>query len=97
MSINDFRRLDAAGLIINIWTYANAGSKHTTACEICQRYSNLSIQALAEKWEEKWGDMEYLVKKIIENDRKYINIINRYSASTKNQILDFIEKYNKKN
>ena len=95
MSIKDSQQLDAPDLIINIWTY-NENKKHLHICEICQAYSNLSIKALRDKWEEDWGDFQYLVQKLIECNRYYIDI-GKYSNETKHQIIDFIKKYNKKN
>ena len=95
MSLVDFQQFDAPDLIINIWTY-NETKKHLNICDICQRYSDLSIQALREKWEKEWGDMDYLVEKIKKRDTHYFNI-GKYSSATKHQIIDFLKKYNKKN
>lgn len=95
MSIIHFQQLDAADLIINIWLY-NQNKEHLAICPICKRYTDLSIQALRDKWEEDWGDFEYLVKKLVKTNKQYINL-GAYSSETKHQIIHFIKKYNKKN
>ena len=80
---------------VNIWCY-NQNEKHKNLCTICQTYTKLSIKALREKWQEDWGDLDYLVQKIIEGNRQYIDL-GKYSNETKHEIIDFIKKYNKKN
>ena len=94
MSINDFRQFDASDLIINIWYY-NQNKKHLHTCGICQKYISLSIQALQEKWEEDWGDMNYLVREL-NNCSRYFDF-GLYSSATKHQIIDYLKRYNKKN
>ena len=95
MSFVRFQQLDAPDLITNIWTYSQS-KKQLHICDICQTYTELSIQALREKWEEDWGDFQYFVKKLIECDKLYIDV-GKYSNKTKHEIIDFIKKYNKKN
>ena len=90
MSANIFDGFDAAELVIYIWN-----SEHRDMCPDCKKYNQLSVKALKKKWEEDWGDFDYLVKKLLQKDSQYINP-SRYSTKTKGQLIDFIKKYNKK-
>ena len=94
MNFTHFQRLNAPQLIMNISLY-NENKEHKEICSICKAYIEFSIEALKEKWQEDWGDFEYLVTKLTENNRQYINT-SRYSSENMHEIIDFIKKYNKK-
>lgn len=85
MSFSDFQKLDVADLIINIWSY-NENKEHLAKCSICKSYSNLSIRALAEKWQKSYGDFHHFVDKLKKTDKSYINI-GKYSSATKHEIV----------
>ena len=94
VTLGDIEELNAPQLIMNIALY-NENTSHLEICDICRKYSDLSIEALKKKWQEDWGDFDYLVKKLKKNDKQYINT-SRYSSENMHQIIDFIKKYNKK-
>ena len=73
----------------------NEDKEHTKIFSICKAYSEFAIKALREKWQEDWGDFDYLVTKLRENNKQYINT-SRYSSENMHEIIDFIKKYNKK-
>lgn len=50
---------------------------------------------LREKWEEEWGDFEYFVEKLKQNNKQFINVPN-YSNENKHQMIDVIKTFNKK-
>ena len=90
MTTNVFDQFDAAELVIYIWN-----TEHRDSCATCQKYSQLSVKALKNRWQEDWGDFDYLVKKLLQKDELFIDP-SKYSTETKHQIIDFIKKYNKK-
>ena len=66
MSLTGFERLDVTDLIINIYWY---NSKQNQEEEMCQRYNDLSVQALRPKWQRKWGSFDCFVEKLKRNDK----------------------------
>ena len=85
-SFDYFRQLDAPDLIINIWSYSNYIKENLTNCHVCKSYvslyTNLSKEALSEKWEKSWGDFHFVVKKLEELDKNFIDI-SSYSNANK--------------
>ena len=55
----------------------------------------MSVQALKKKWNEDWGDFDYLVKKLLEGDEQFFDP-DKSSSKTKQQIMDFVMRYNEK-
>ena len=90
MSTSNFEKLDAADLIINLWDDGHKGSCHT-----CKKFSHMSVQDLKKKWNEDWGDFDYLVKKLLEGDEQFFDP-DKSSSKTKQQIMDFVMRYNEK-
>ena len=51
-------------------------------CNACKIYCESCVEILAERWdEEKWGEMNITIEKILKNDENFINI-NLYSKET---------------
>ena len=61
-------------------------------CNACKIYCESCVEILAERWdEEKWGEMNITIEKILKNDENFINI-NLYSKETKWGIIDELIK-----
>ena len=91
---NNFREMDTPDWLINIWTY-NYYKPHWEMCNACKIYCESCVEILAERWdEEKWGEMNITIEKILKNDENFINI-NLYSKETKWGIIDELIKKNK--
>ena len=64
-------------------------------CNACKIYCEWCVEILAERWdEEKWGEMNITIEKILKNYENFINI-NLYSKETKWGIIDELIKKNK--
>ena len=83
LSFEEFKVLDAPDLIINIWLYNDP--KNTGY--FCCIYSVWCEIALKEKWKEEWGDFDFTVKKIRENDKNFIDV-RKYSSEDRYLIID---------
>ena len=70
ISLKDFRDLDSPNLIIQIYSYNNP--KQWLKCSVCDIISEFYKIALKEKWEEEWGDFDFVVEKLEKNDRSFI-------------------------
>ena len=92
--LKDFKKLEVPHLIVNIWR-SNTNQEHLKECSICNLRSKYSIMTLREKWEEEWGDFEYFVEKLKQNNKQFINVPN-YSNENKHQMIDVIKTFNKK-
>ena len=91
--LKDFKQLEVPDLIINIWR-SNTNKQHLEECGICNLRSKYSIMTLRSKWADEWGDFEYFVKKLKENDKQFINVPN-YSNQNKHEMLNIISTINK--
>ena len=91
---NNFREMDTPDLLINIWT-CNYYKPHCEMCNACKIYCEWYVEILAERWdEEKCGEINIAIEKILKNDEHFINI-NLYSKETKWGIIDELIKKNK--
>ena len=73
--MKDFRELDAPNLIINIWTY-NDREFVLPCCTVCFIYSEWYTVTLKEKCQEEWGDFDFVVEKLKNNDRSFVDLEN---------------------
>ena len=88
-----FRELSAPNNFINLWNY-NYFEKHKP-CFTCDMYSKYCEEVLKEVWCNDWGDFDFVMEKIKNCDKGFINL-NNYSKGNKWEILDELIKKNKK-
>ena len=88
-----FRELSAPNSFINLWNY-NYFEKHKP-CFTCDMYSKYCEEVLKEVWCNDWGDFDFVMEKIKNCDKGFINL-NNYSKGNKWGILDELIKRNKK-
>ena len=88
-----FRELSAPNNFINLWNY-NYFEKHKP-CFTCDMYSKYCEEVLKEVWCNDWGDFDFVMEKIKNCDKGFINL-NNYSKDNKWGILDELIKKNKK-
>ena len=88
-----FRELSAPNNFINLWNY-NYFEKHKP-CFTCDMYSKYCEEVLKEVWCNDWGDFDFVMEKIKNCDKGFINL-NNYSKGNKWGILDELIKRNKK-
>ena len=84
-----FRELSAPYNFINLWIYTYF-EKHKP-CFTCDTYSKYREEVLKEVWCNDWGDFDFVVKKIKNCDKSFINLHN-YSEGNKWGILDKLIK-----
>ena len=70
ISLKDFRDLHSPNLIIQI--YSSNDPKQWSKCSVCDIISEFYKIVLNEKWREEWGDFDFVVEKLVKNDRSFI-------------------------
>ena len=88
----NFRESSVPDNILNIWIY-NYFDKHKP-CFTCDVYPKYCEEVLKEEWRDDWGDFDFVIGKIKNCDKSFIDL-NRYSEITKWGILDELIKKNK--
>ena len=88
--LNDFRVLDTPNLIINVWTYSD-NLKRNKLCEICKKYLEFNLHILEERWREEWGDYDFVMSKIRNNDKSFIDC-STYSSANRYLIVKLLKK-----
>ena len=81
-SLDSFRQLELADILINIWSYGDHIKEKN--CVICNNYRNWCITAAKEKWSQTFVDFDFAMQNLIMMD-----II---SPETKNKIYSYIKK-----
>ena len=92
-TIEDFRQLNVADNLINLWSY-NYLKIHPKSCFICKTYSNFCEMVLKEQWNPDWGNLKFVIKKIKDNDKTFIDI-SKFSSATRWEIIDILKKKKK--
>ena len=88
-----FREESTPDNFINLWTY-NYYVNHKP-CIACDTYSRYCEEVLKEVWCNDWGNFDFVIEKIKNCDKNFINI-NSCSEKNKWKILDDLIKKNKK-
>ena len=94
-TIEDFKRDDAANNLINLWSY-NYFNGHSRNCFTCNTYSSFCEKALEEQWNPDWGNFEFVIEKIKNTDKTFIDL-SKFSSMNRWEIIDILIKKNKKN
>lgn len=92
INITHFEEMESADLMINIWS-CNGNKEHLKYCDVCEKYERLSIEVLKKRWEEQWGNFEYVISKLKENDKEFVDL-SKYSSETMHEIIDVWKKLN---
>ena len=90
--------LHTGDLLINIWSYSyNLKNVCKKNCQFCNIYRKYCCDILKRRWNPEWGNYDYVMDKIFENDdENFINLA-EYSSAQKHLItydLKCIEKAN---
>ena len=91
--IEDFKTLDAPDKLLNIWSYNNLDGP-SKKCRTCKKYSNFCEMLLREQWKPNWGDFEFIIEKIKNNDKTFIDL-SEISSMNRWKIIDILVKKNK--
>ena len=78
-SLEDFKRLDTADLIINIWSYNH--NSHVQ-CVKCKQYSNYCEKILKEKWKPEYGVFYHVVEKFEKKTMKHLLMLGVFLPKT---------------
>ena len=87
-SLEDFKRLDTADLIINIWSYNH--NSHVQ-CVKCKQYSNYCDKILKEKWKPEYGVFYHVAEKFKKNDETFIDV-GGFSSENRHEILNLLKQ-----
>lgn len=87
---NDFRVIDTPNLIINVWTYSE-NLKKNKLCGICQTYLDFCLNILEERWRKEWGDYNFVMAKLRNNDKSFIDV-SSFSSADRYLIMSYLKK-----
>ena len=93
-TIEDVWEQDIPNNIINLWVY-NYVTNHLP-CRACAIYRGFCETILREQWCPDYGNVDFVIEKIKNCDKNFINIMN-FSSATKHKIIDILIEKNKKN
>ena len=88
-SLDSFRQLDLADILINIWDYADHLKQKE--CIVCRTYQNWCITAAKEKWSYLYVDFDFAIDNLQKQNKNWIDI-DAFSSERKNQIYFHILK-----
>ena len=94
-TIEDFRRQNVPDFLLNLWSY-NFFKNHSAGCQACKIYSGYCEEVLEEKWSSEWGDFKFVIEKIKNVDKSFIDL-SRFSSSNRWEIFDILIKKNEEN
>ena len=86
-TIKYFRELDAPGNLINLWNYSLITDHFP--CLACRTYSGFCKTVLKGKWSPEWGDFDFVIEKIKNCDKNFIDISN-FSCATRHKIINIL-------
>ena len=94
-TIEDFTMLDVPDNLLNLWSYNNL-NKHSKSYDICKIYSDFCEKVLQDQWNVDWGDFKFVMEKIKNSDKTFIDI-SKFSSMNRWEIIDILIKKNKEN
>ena len=89
--MEQFEINDVPDNLINIWSYNDVN--HGKNCRKCCIRSDICEKTLKRQWNSDWGEFDFVILKIKENDKTFIDI-SGFSSMTKWEIIDILVQKN---